>query len=120
MAGLQTPGKTYRATADNIARYTDGRFNPKGLAIKAPALREDPLPSVRTLPPQVAVPPGTALLLMHPEDFGSERFVPPGVTVGAALAMTGGSVKWPWGDVDRRRGCRRAGEGTIWLRRDSR
>ena len=26
VAGLQTPGKTYLATADNIARYTSGRF----------------------------------------------------------------------------------------------
>ena len=102
VAGLQTPGKTYRATADNIARYTDGRFNPKGLAIEAPALREDPLPSVRTLPPQVAVPPGPVLLLMHPEDFGPESFVPPGVTVGAALAVMGGSANWPWGDAARR------------------
>ena len=102
VAGLQTPGKTYRATADNIARYTDGRFNPKGLAIEAPALREDPLPSVRALSPKVAVPPGPALLLMHPEDFGPESFLPPGVTVGAALAVTGGSAKWPWGDAARR------------------
>jgi deoxyribodipyrimidine photo-lyase len=31
VAGLQTVGKHYLATADNIARYTDGRFNPRGL-----------------------------------------------------------------------------------------
>ena len=28
VAGLQTPGKTYTATASNIAKYTEGRFNP--------------------------------------------------------------------------------------------
>jgi len=30
VAGLQTLGKTYKARADNIARYTKGRFNPHG------------------------------------------------------------------------------------------
>ncbi|QIE41821.1 DNA photolyase [Rhodobacteraceae bacterium SC52] len=30
VAGIQTPGKTYLARADNIARYTEGRFNPVG------------------------------------------------------------------------------------------
>ena len=38
VAGLQTPGKTYLATADNIARYTGGRFPPRGLATRAEAL----------------------------------------------------------------------------------
>jgi deoxyribodipyrimidine photo-lyase len=38
VAGLQTPGKTYLARPDNIARYTDGRFRPQGLAAHAPAV----------------------------------------------------------------------------------
>jgi len=32
VAGLQTHGKHYLARADNIARYTEGRFQPDGLA----------------------------------------------------------------------------------------
>ena len=32
VVGLHTPGKTYLARADNIARYTEGRFQPKALA----------------------------------------------------------------------------------------
>ncbi len=28
VAGLHTRGKAYAARAENIARYTDGRFNP--------------------------------------------------------------------------------------------
>ena len=32
VAGLQTRGKTYLARADNIQRYTGGRFRPTGLA----------------------------------------------------------------------------------------
>ena len=31
-AGLQTVGKTYLARTENIARYTNGRFAPRGLA----------------------------------------------------------------------------------------
>ena len=38
VAGLQTIGKTFLATADNIARYTDGRFRPRGLATVAHAV----------------------------------------------------------------------------------
>ncbi|MGI9363692.1 MAG: FAD-binding domain-containing protein [Rhizobiaceae bacterium] len=30
VAGLQTKGKTYCARADNISRFTEGRFDPKG------------------------------------------------------------------------------------------
>ena len=34
VAGLQTAGKTYLATAENIARFTGGRFAPQGLATR--------------------------------------------------------------------------------------
>ncbi len=60
VAGLQTPGKTYLATADNIARYTGGRFSPKGLATRAPALGEEPLPKPRALPAPAPHPDGPA------------------------------------------------------------
>lgn len=102
VAGLQTPGKTYLATADNIARYTFGRFNPRGLAAEAPSLVEDPLPGARALPDPDPVPGGPALLLMHPEDFGPESLVPGGIEIVGALAATGGSADWPWGDAARR------------------
>ncbi|NSX55557.1 FAD-binding domain-containing protein [Parasulfitobacter algicola] len=38
VAGLQTKGKTYLARPDNIAKYTEGRFQPTGLATDAPPL----------------------------------------------------------------------------------
>ena len=38
VGGLHSRGKTYLAEAGNIARYTDGRFRPEGLAQEAPAL----------------------------------------------------------------------------------
>lgn len=41
VCGLHTRGKTYLARADNIARYTQNRFDPAGqLAYEAPALQE--------------------------------------------------------------------------------
>ena len=41
VGGLHTKGKTYLARPSNIARYTEGRFNPEGLlAAAAPALEE--------------------------------------------------------------------------------
>ncbi len=81
VAGLHTPGKHYLARADNIRRYTDGRFNPAGrLAEDAP-----PLPPDGPHPP-VGLEPVSALadvtfpclsncpagLLVCPEDLSPE------------------------------------------------
>ena len=44
VAGLQTPGKHYVATADDIARYTKGRFSPKAL-VTDPAPLSGPPPT---------------------------------------------------------------------------
>ncbi len=68
-AGLQTKGKTYLATAENIARYTEGRFEPKGLATRADALHEEAVERVRPLAEAPAVPEGKALLLVTDEDL---------------------------------------------------
>ncbi len=97
VAGLQTPGKTYLATADNIARYTDGRFHPVGLATRAVALREDaPLPKPRALP-ETAAAPGPVLLLIHGEDLSPESLLPEGLEVHGVV-VCGGVEGWPWGD----------------------
>ncbi len=73
VAGLQTAGKTYLATADNIARYTNGRFAPKGLAHEAAALTEAPISSAAALP---HIPDydrtQASLLLVTPEDLHPE------------------------------------------------
>ena len=78
VAGLQTPGKTYVARADNIAHYTDGRHAPQAsqlagaaFAMTEPALAkvapwsEDPLCTKST--------EGMAGLWLHPEDLAVER-----------------------------------------------
>ncbi|QHC65499.1 DNA photolyase [Rathayibacter sp. VKM Ac-2759] len=71
VAGLQTPGKTYLASASNIARYTEGRFSPSGLATTAPALTEEPFPPREAIEPDdvvgtIGARPG---LLLHEEDL---------------------------------------------------
>jgi len=86
VAGLQTPGKTYLATADNIERYTQGRFRPKGLATTAQALHDtapvfrSPLPPART-----TAPAGPALLLLTPEDLALESLPLAGAEIPAVL-----------------------------------
>ena len=73
VAGLQTVGKTYLATSDNIARYTNGRFTPVGLAREAIALTEPPIEPARDLAEQ---PPHdraqTSILLVTHEDMHPE------------------------------------------------
>jgi deoxyribodipyrimidine photo-lyase len=47
VGGLHTKGKTYLARADNIERYTEGRFCPSGqLAADAPPLEASELPAL--------------------------------------------------------------------------
>lgn len=70
VAGLQTAGKTYLATASNIARYTEGRFSPSGLATSARALDDQPLPPRAAIAPEQPAPTGKRLgLLLHEEDL---------------------------------------------------
>ena len=70
VAGLQTAGKTYLATASNISRYTEGRFSPSGLATSARALVEEPLPPRAAIAPAEFAPGGARVgLLVHEEDL---------------------------------------------------
>lgn len=75
VAGLHTRGKHYLARAENIARYTDGRFDPKGeIDEQALPLTEPPLDlTPRVLPALVELntelPSG---LLLTPEDLAPE------------------------------------------------
>ena len=92
-AGLQTKGKTYLATAHNIARYTDGRFEPRGLATCAEPLHEPPLAEPRPLGRNPGIPSGPALLLVTDEDLTPEwidhPFVGAIVARGAAVGQAG-------------------------------
>jgi deoxyribodipyrimidine photo-lyase len=95
VAGLQTPGKTYLATADNIARYTEGRFAPKGLAELAEPLTEPPLPSPATLPAAgQGVLSGPALLLVTSEDLSPDAAIWRTSETGSALVVADPDLLW--------------------------
>ena len=78
VAGLQTPGKTYVAKADNIAHYTDGRHVPHAsqLASTAFPIAEPAIPKVAAWtedPLWINAAEGRAGLWVHPEDLAVER-----------------------------------------------
>jgi deoxyribodipyrimidine photo-lyase len=86
VAGIQTPGKHYLARAENIARYTEGRFNPRGqLNETALPLDAPPPPPAGRLAPAAPLPRGPVGLLLHEEDLG---FLPEGGEVVALAGLT--------------------------------
>ena len=101
VAGLQTVGKTYLATTENIARCTKGRFEPKGLAREGTALREPPVEAPRALPESGPYPPlEPSLLLVTDEDLHPESaFSGPSAFKGALVAADASLL---WGGKARR------------------
>lgn len=89
VAGLHTPGKTYLATAENIAQNTQGRFRPEGLVAEAPALPMPPLPPPRPAPqgdpPDPTLP---SLLLVTEEDLSPEFLLKQGLRPQAVAVLT--------------------------------
>ncbi len=97
VAGLQTAGKTYLATADNIARYTGGRFSPERLAREAVALTEAPIPKAMPINAPAIVDPRTpALLLITGEDLNAESLFSKDTAIRAVFAAPD-APGWPWG-----------------------
>lgn len=75
VAGLHTPGKTYAATPDNIAKNTAGRFRPSGLARQCVALPMRPHPTPRAAPTGDLPTPGARQApLLHDDDLGGDGF----------------------------------------------
>ncbi len=98
VAGIQTPGKHYVARADNIARYTEGRFDPVG------ELEEDPRPIEAPPPPRPgALPPADRLpdqpfaLLLHEDDLHPESLLPAGARVAAIAGVAVPEARSPLG-----------------------
>lgn len=93
VGGLQTIGKTYLARPDNIAKYTEGRFRPQGLAQVAIPLEGQPHPPRGPLPMSDEIA-GTTLLLTE-EDFSPgwllDRFKPEQTVVVQTTA-----ARSPW------------------------
>ncbi|WP_376694136.1 FAD-binding domain-containing protein [Wenzhouxiangella sp. EGI_FJ10409] len=101
VAGIQTPGKTYLARADNIEKFTHGRYRPTGLAREAPAIRDERPPSAGELEALPDLPDGgKALLLLHGDDLVGLDALPNGVdTTGAVVCAAGHpDHPWPFGD----------------------
>jgi deoxyribodipyrimidine photo-lyase len=77
VAGLQTVGKTYLATTQNIESATGGRFRPRGLATHAFAVEDDaPTPSPLPAPQPESLPSGRVALLLHEDDLHAESLAP--------------------------------------------
>ncbi|NUB46562.1 DNA photolyase [Fertoebacter nigrum] len=96
VGGLHTPGKTYLATPDNIARNTGGRFNPTGLATHADPLPMAPLPSPRPAPQPVVWNPNlpTALIL-HDDDLHPDHLAQAGLAPLATALLDSAAVRSP-------------------------
>ena len=69
VAGLHSRGKHYLAKADNIERFTNGRFAPYGVLDEGalPIMASDPPPATEPAWPS-APPQNKYLLLLHAED----------------------------------------------------
>ena len=100
VAGLQTVGKTYLATTDNIARFTQGRFAPKGLAKEAIALSEASIAGTRALPELPPASHEAAVLLVTHDDFSPETMFNVGHDIRSVIVV--GDAGLLWGDGARR------------------
>ncbi len=95
VAGLQTIGKTYLARADNIARYTNGRFEPKGLAHHAEPLIENKVyRAAALLQAEIADTHVPSLLLVTHEDMTPESFISAGPYIKNAYSVVGRELSW--------------------------
>lgn len=101
VAGLQTVGKSYLATTENISRYTNGRFAPLGLAPEAIPLNEPPIPppgELREVKAYDRSQPAILLVThedMHPESVFSAPSTLTSIIVAADQELL-------WGDKARR------------------
>ena len=89
VCGLHTRGKTYRARASNIARFTDGRFSPQNeLATDAPPLTEAQQHALLPVPASDTLGPGERYgLLITEEDCFPESIIGDRAPVAALGAL---------------------------------
>ncbi len=96
VAGLHTRGKHYVARAENIRRYTDGRYNPAKLDEDPMPLDEPPVAGPVSIKPADKLPKGDAALLLHLDDLYPES-LPLGsakiTRIGGLLAHADGAVE---------------------------
>ena len=101
VAGIQTRGKTYLARPDNIAKYTNGRYQPTGLATEALPIRDEAPYSAELLEPLSPIPNvKNAMLLLHAEDFAVAKHIPKHLELADVVIARAASstAAWPFGD----------------------
>ncbi len=103
VAGIQTAGKTYLARADNIEKYTNGRYRPTGLAEVVEPIRDEAPYQRESLEKLPKPPSGPVLLLVHGDDLGAHACLDAGLELRAALVAGAGhrQAPWPFGDKAR-------------------
>ncbi len=96
VAGLHTRGKHYVARAENIRRYTEGRFDPVGLDEYPDALDEAVPPREVRIDPAGEAPEQDVALLLHLDDLHPES-LPIGrarvVRIGGLTVHADGAVE---------------------------
>jgi deoxyribodipyrimidine photo-lyase len=91
VGGLHTKGKTYLARPDNIAKYTNDRFHPKGLATFAAPLEEALTPNATAVPAASSQwPQGDFGLLVTSEDLNFEGPAPVSMAFPKAITAKPG------------------------------
>ncbi len=91
VAGLQTRGKTYLARRANIARFTEGRFDPPELSTVAPALPCGPMPvatAPRDLGPSEPGPSEPGPSEPGPSELAPSNIGPPESDLATGLLLT--------------------------------
>lgn len=80
VAGLQTIGKTYLARPENIRKYTENRFDPKGLANKAHPHHNEGHPPKGAAPQSSDwAPSGRVGVVVHDDDLNLKPLFKSGV-----------------------------------------
>ena len=90
VCGLQTKGKVYLASAENIERYTEGRYAPFGLlATETPPIPADQsIPKPQLLPARETHVPGQkTVLLVTEEDLSPESWCVPMADVSGVILI---------------------------------
>ena len=120
VAGIQTRGKPYAATRDNIRRFTNGRYDPRGLDENPSALEGDVDTRPEPIEPLRPNCSGRAVLLVHAADCRAEELRSPGAEIVAVAGVADPASRSPAevsNDVTAfvrgavQDGIRRAGEG---------
>lgn len=99
VGGLHSRGKHYVATASNISKFTEGRFNPRNLD-EAPEPLEEPPLDAAVMPdipfaPELAADARSALLL-HGEDMEFDSLpIPPNVTLAGVANLSFSQCRSP-------------------------